>query len=410
MMIRRALVLAALAAAACVRTSADLPDGLRVVPLTGDVRIVQGDEPFSVEGTEAVAPGDLVVTGAGGRARLELGFGRSLELAPDAAVEVGGLGLAEVMEGRVLARAEDPGLSLRAGDAEIEGRRSVFRVDRGFSVTLAVYRGEAAVPGSGVPPVPALRQMTVVAGGSVPRGPQPLVVNPDDPWDARLLGPFIDLGLRLVDLQRGLGRQLPPDQSSQAVADVLGQEFSPSAVEALSERDVPAAEAVVAAVVSEEAARVGGLSLLAALEQIVDLRLEGAHWIVVLANSNVLGVSLIEQLSRLSGLISRFSAPPEPGDVPARGPGGGGGGSRPGGGGGAASGGGAGGGAGGGSGSGGSGGAGGSGSTGGGDAGGSDGGSTGGEAPPPPEDPCADPVNCLVEDVVDVLEDPPLLP
>lgn len=390
-------VLVALAAAACVRTSADGADGLRVVPLGGDVRLVQGDDPLSVEGTEVVAPGDLVVTGPGGRARLELGLGRSLELAPRAAVEVGGLGLAEVVEGSVLARAEDPGLSLRAGDAEIEGRGSVFRVDRGFSVTLAVYRGEAAVPASGVPPVPALRQMTVVAGGSVPRGAQPLVVRPDDPWDARLLGPFIDLGLRLVDLQRGLGRQLPPDQSAQAVADVLGREFSPSAVDALSDRDVPAAEAVVAAVVSEEAARVGEVSLLSALEHVVDLRLEGAHWIVVLASSGVVGATLIEQLSRLSGLLSRFTAPPEPGEAPARGPGGGGG-TGPGGGGSS----------GGGSGSGGGAGAGGSGSTGGGDGVGSDG-STDVE-PPPPEEPCANPVTCVVEDVVDVLEDPPLLP
>lgn len=401
MTIRRlaSFALATLAAAACVRTSADGPDGLRVVPLGGDVRLVQGDDPLSVEGTEALEPGDMVVTGAGGRARLELGLGQSLELAPKAAVEVGGVGLAEVMEGSVLARAEGSGLSLRAGDAEIEGRGSVFRVDRGFSVTLAVYRGEAAVPGSGVPPVPAFRQMTVVAGGSVPRGAQPLVVRPDDPWDVRLLGPFIDLGLRLVDLQRGLGRQLPPDLGPQAVADVLGRVFSPSAVEVLSERDVSAAEALVAAVVSEEAARVGGLPLLAAWEQIVDLRLEGAHWIVVLASSGVVGATLIEQLSRLSGLLSRFTAPPEPGEAPERGPGGGGG-TRPGGegssGGGSGSGGGAGGG-------------GGSGSTGG-DGAGSDGGTTGVQAPPPPpEEPC-DPVTCVVEDVVDVLEDPPLLP
>lgn len=390
-----AVLVAAMAAAACVRTSADGPDGLRVVPLGGEVRMVQGDDPVLVEETEDLGPGDIVITGTGGRARLELGLGRTVELAPAAAVEVGGLGLAEVVEGSVLARAQDPGLSILAGEAEIEGRGSVFRVDRDFSVTLAVYRGEAALPASGVPPVPALRQLTVVAGGSVPRGAQPLVVRPDDPWDARLLGPFIDLGLRLVDLQRGLGRQIRSGRGPQAVADVLGREFSPSAVRVVSDGSLPPAEAVVAAVVSEEAARVAGLSLLAALGRVIDLRLEGAHWIVVLASSGVIGADLIAELSLLSGLISRFAAPPASREAP-----GSGGGSA----GGAAGSGGA------------SGGTGGSGSSGGsdgsGDSGGSGdtgGGDSGGQQPPPQET-CANPVNCLVEDVVDVIEDPPLLP
>jgi len=391
-----AVVVAALAAAACVRTSADGPDGLRVVPLGGDVRLVQGDDPVPVEGTENLVPGDVVITGAGGRARLELGVGRSVELAPRAAVEVGGLGLAEVVEGSVLARAEDPGLSLRAGDAEIEGRASVFRVDRGFSVTLAVYRGEAALPGSGVAPVSALRQLTVVAGGSVPRGPQPLVVRPDDPWDARLLGPFIDLGLRLVDLQRGLGRQLPADRGPLAVAEILSREYSPSAARELADTSLPAAERVVAAAVSEEVAIAAGQSLLDALDGVLDLRLEGAHWIVVLAQWEVLGTALFEELSHLSGLISRFAAPPGPGAAPGSGGGSGGGAAGSGGGGGS------GGGSGGSGGSSGSGGSGGSGDSGGGD--------SGGQEPPPPQETCSNPVNCLVEDVVDELEDPPLLP
>jgi hypothetical protein len=399
-----AIVVAALAAAACVRTSAEGPEGLQIVPLGGEVMLVQGDDPVPVEEAEDVVPGDVVITGPGGRARLKLGLGRSVELAPRAAVEVGGLGLAEVVEGSVLARADDPGLSLRAGDAEIEGRGSVFRVDRSFSVTLAVYRGEAALPDSGVSPVPALRQLTVVAGGSVPRGHQPLVVRPDDPWDALLLGPFIDLGLQLVDLQRGLGRQIPSDGGPQAVAEVLGQEFTSSTVRAVSDGSIPPAEAVVTAVVSEEAARVAGQSLLTALEQVIDLRLEGAHWIVVLARWGVVGAALIDHLSDLSGLISRFAAPPASGASAGSGGGSDGGGGAAGQGGGAGSGGGTGGSGG----AGGSGGSGGSGDSGG--SGGSGGDDAGGQLPPPPQETCSDPVNCLVEDVVEELEDPPLLP
>jgi hypothetical protein len=232
------------------------------------------------------------------------------------------------------------------------------------------------------------------------------VVRPDDPWDARLLGPFIDLGLRLVDLQRGLGRQIPSGRGPEAVAGVLGREFSPSVVRIVLAESIPLAEAVVAAVVSEEAASVAGLSLLGALDQVIDLRLEGAHWMVVLAQWGLLSTALIEELSRLSGLISRFVAPPGSGGAPGSGGGTGGG---PG----AGSGGGAGGsGDSGGSGSGDSGGSGSgdSGGSGSGDSGGSGGGDSGDQQPPPSQETCSDPVNCLVEDVVDVIEDPPLLP
>jgi len=188
-------MLAALAAGACARSPDGGADGLRVVPLGGEVRLVHDGDPVLLDEAEDVTPGDVVTTGASGWALVELGVGRSLELAPRAAIRVGGPETAEVIEGSVLARAGEPGLALRAGDAEILGERTVFRVDRDFSVTLAVYRGQADLPGSGVGPVPALRQTTVVAGGTVPRGPQPLIVRPDDPWDAELLGQFIDLGL-----------------------------------------------------------------------------------------------------------------------------------------------------------------------------------------------------------------------
>ncbi|MGH2766269.1 MAG: hypothetical protein ACRDKA_10200, partial [Actinomycetota bacterium] len=123
------VVLAALVAGACARSPAGGPDGLRVVPLGGEVRLIGDGDPVLLEEPEEVSPGDLVATGPLGRARIELGVGRSVELAPRAAVRVGGPTSAEVVEGSVLARAAVPTLSLRAGDAEILGRDSVFRVD-----------------------------------------------------------------------------------------------------------------------------------------------------------------------------------------------------------------------------------------------------------------------------------------
>jgi hypothetical protein len=382
-----------------------------VVPLAGQVKLLHDGERALLDEITGVSPGDVVATGATGRARVELGAGRSVELAPEAELMVGAPSLTEVLEGSVLARAGQPGLSVRAGDAEITGRGAVFRVDRGFSVELGVYRGQASLLGSGVAPVPELRQATVVAGGTVPRGPQPLVVRPDDPWDAELLGPFIDLGLQLDDLQRGLTRQFPRGDGADAVLAALEDEFPRKAVEAVLE-EVRAAEAVVAAVVSGQAAPVAGLPLVQALEEVVDLRVEGAQWIVVLASWRLAGVALAQELARITGLIARFVAPPAvPSGAAVSGRGSGSGSSVSGGG----SGGGGSGGSGGTGGTGGSGGTGDSGGTGGTDGTGGSGGDTttgggtgGGGSTPPPEPTCADPVECLVEDVVEELEDPPL--
>jgi hypothetical protein len=396
-------VIALLVAGGCARSPEGAPNGLRVVPLAGQVSLLHDGERILLDEVTGVTPGDVVATGATGRARVELGAGRSVELAPEADLMVAAPSRTEVLEGSVLARAGGPGLSLLAGDAEITGRGAVFRVDRGFSVELGVYRGQASLPGSGVAPVPELRQATVVAGGTVPRGPQPLVVRPDDPWDAELLGPFIDLGLQLDDLQRGLTRQLPRGDGADAVLAALDEAFPRKAVEAVLE-EIRAAEAVVAAVVSGQAAPVAGLPLVQALEEVVDLRLEGAQWIVVLARWRLAGVALAQELARITGLIARFVAPPAvPGGAAVTRGGGGGGGSGSGGGGG-------------GGGSGGSGGTGGTGGTGdnggtggtGGDTTTGGGGSGGGGSTPPPEPTCADPVQCLVEDVVEELEDPPL--
>lgn len=386
-----ALATLALVATGCARSPQPGSDGLQVVPLAGSVSLLHAGEPVLLEETTPVSPGDVVTTGEEGRARVDLGASGSVELAPGAQLRVGGSDRAEVLEGSALARAGS-GLVIQAGDAQVEGRRSVFRLDHGFSTTLGVYRGQASLPGTGVLPVPALRQATVVAGGDVPRGPQPLVVRPDDPWDAGLLGPFIDLGLELDDLQRGLARQLPPGDAADAVASALAENF-PRRIVDRAMGEIQAAEAVVAAVVSNRAARLAGLSIERALDQVVGLRLEGAQWIVVLAQPQwrVTDVALIQDLARITGVIARFVAPPEASGGGSVGSGGGGGAGS------SSGGGGTGGTGGGGTGGGGTGG--GTGGTGGGDT--TTGG--GGGSTPPPEPTCTNQVDCLVDDLVDDL-------
>jgi hypothetical protein len=316
-----ALAVATLAAASCAR-SADRADDLRVVPLSGDVHLLEGGEPVSLTEETAVDPGDVVRTGPSGRALVEVGLAGRIEVGGQSEIVVEHR--PEVLRGSVLASATSDGMALRAGDAEIEASEAVFRVDSGFSVTVAVYRGAATILGSGIGDLLALRQAVVVAGGFVPRGPRPLVVRPDDPWDIRLLGAAIDLGLDLVRLERGLSRTLPPrDQEAAVVRALAGSIPRPVLIEVL--RRVEAAETVVAAQVSRAAADASGVSVAQILSEVLGLRGQGAHWIVVAAEWRLPADPVLAELERLAGFLGRLVAPAAQESLNER-PGGGGGG------------------------------------------------------------------------------------
>jgi hypothetical protein len=301
-----AVALAGLAVASCAPSSGP-GDGLRVVPLAGEVRVADGDDSFLVDEDVSVSAGDILTTGPGGRAMLHLGSSRSLELGELAQVRVDNE--PEVVRGSVLATSGESPMSVRAGDAEIEAAGSVFRVDRGFSVTVAVYRGAAAILGSGIEALSALHQAVVVSGGAVPRGPRPLAVRPDHPWDIRLLGSAIDLGIDLVRLQRGLTRALPRGAEDAAVLRALADTIPPRVLEDVLQR-VKAAETVVAAEVSRNAAELSGGSVARILDQVLDLRGLGAHWIVVAATWRLPAAPILLGLGQLAGILGRLVAPP----------------------------------------------------------------------------------------------------
>jgi hypothetical protein len=298
-----AAAVVALVAVSCARSS-DRADDLRVVPLAGDVHILDGGDPIPVGEETSLDPGDVLGTGPGGRAVVEVGLSGRIEVGGNAQVVADRA--PEVLRGSVLATAAPSGLAVRAGDAEVEASRAVFRVDSGLSVTVAVYRGAASILGFG--DIQALRQAVVVAGGSVPRGTQPLEVRPYHPWDIRLLGAAIDLGLDLVRLERGLGRALPRRGQEHAVVQALAGRIPRSvALEIL--RRVNAAEAVVAAEVSKAAAEASPVSVAQVLAEVLDLKGQGAHWIVVAAQWRLPAGPLLAGLERLAGIVGRLVAP-----------------------------------------------------------------------------------------------------
>jgi len=299
-----------LAAGACSRTPAPEAGELRVIPLGGPVSLVEDGETTLLEEAATVDAGVSIITQTGGRAKVELSARRSLELAPDTELLVEDR-FSEVKDGRVLVRTSSP-MMLHAGGAQIEATEAIFRVDSGAAVLLGTYSGSATVLGSGVEPVSALRQANVLQGGDVPLGLQALDVRRNDPWDAKLLGQAIDLGLRLTDYERGLSRQLPSGREAGRVSQMLESRFPPRAIKS-AVASLGSARAVVAAVVAQEAGLLEGGSPTRILARIVGfIQQLRASWIAVAAEWGLpaAAAALTQQLRDLASSISELVSPP----------------------------------------------------------------------------------------------------
>ena len=281
---RVATLFVILAAGACSSTPTPGAGELRVIPLGGDVRILQDGESSILEEATTVDSGVGLITGADGHAQVELPTGSSVELAPQAEMRVTG-DVPHISTGSALVRAVS-GITVHAGlagDAEITATDSTFRVDSDISVTLAVYRGAATVLGSGVPEIGELQQATVVQGTDIYRSPGPLEVRRNDPWDAELLGEAIDLGLRLAGLQKGLTRQLPSGREIEAVSQALADDLPQGAIRSALGELQDAARIVVAAALAREVEQLDGGSRARIFSEVVNLQSLGAHWIVIVA-------------------------------------------------------------------------------------------------------------------------------
>lgn len=307
---RAAAVFVMLALGACSQTPTPEAGELRVIPMGGEVSLLEGGESSTLDEATTVEAGLGLQTGPDGRAEVQFPGGSSVELGPGALLQLDDRA-PEVSEGSVLVRAGGD-LSLQAGAAHIEATDSVFRVDRQTSVVLGVYRGEASIPGAGVV-VPSLRQATVLQNGSTSGGLQPLSVELNDAWDIQQLGDAIDVGVQLENLQRGLTRQLPPGEEARAVSAALDNDFSAGAIRAAIRNLGDAAQAVVAAVVAREVVRIDGGSVDRIFSEVVNLQALAENWVVIVAQWGLAEASerLLDQLGDLAVVIAESVAPPE---------------------------------------------------------------------------------------------------
>ena len=225
------------------------------------------------------------------------------------------------MRGEALAQGSGFGLSLgRTTVTPLE--TAAFRVDRGLSTTVGVYRGAAELSALGNPvQVDALWQAVVVAN-AVPTDPSPLVVRPTDPWDQQMLGSAIDVGLRLRRIELGVRGQLDRRvKAAKLVADALPDPMAPKRVRGLiREHAARPGTVFVALALATQSSAQGGVLRTASPASSTASRL-GASWIVVVAALDVARPNLLTAIGRILAAIPGLIDPTSIGDDPTGGPG-----------------------------------------------------------------------------------------
>jgi hypothetical protein len=303
------LMAGTLVAGGCARPGPEQVSHPRLDPLDGPVQVLREGEVMAASEPLDLEPGDVVRTGLGGRALLRFPGGQFVEVAPDGEVSVGDSG-PELLTGSALVRAAT-GLSVQVGDISVRGERAMYRLDREVSLRVGVYDGGVSLPGSGFEGQVSRLREAVVTAGIVARQPGPLSLDPQDPWDTRLLGGAIDLGLDLEQLEAGLARQLPARRARDTLEAVLPRTLAVR--RALSViRGVSPAGGLVASVVAARLAAANAMPVLSALRRVVEELRLGASWSVVVAQWEVARGALLAALDRVSELVVRVLAPPTP--------------------------------------------------------------------------------------------------
>jgi hypothetical protein len=240
---------------------------------SGSHKLAVGETLRMVKGTGALElPGDrsLLVRGGVDASVVEIGTTPS------------------VVDGAAVAVSGDDALRVTAGDVDIRVDGGAARVQRGLSVTVAMYRGSADVRSAGQKldgGLPALRQVSVPATGALPRDPQPLVYDTDHPdaWDLQFLGDAIDLGRELDGRSRGLTGQLGP--RARVDTSLLKRVLPPLASESFQLDGEPSpGEAVVGAAIVVEG-HDGGFRQ--RWDDVVGFRDDGATWGLVALDQQV---------------------------------------------------------------------------------------------------------------------------
>lgn len=287
------------------------PGTARLVPGGAAVTVHRGS--FTAAADAPLRSGDsLTVTR--GIAILQTSAGRLL--AREGATIAFDDASARLVRGDVLVDAVKFSLATQVANVVVDG---VARVRQALSLEVGVYKGAATVSTAiDSLRVPALRRVGVAGAlGVATAHTMPLVLDPNDSWDRRLMGTALELDSVLSSRSRGLTAQTAG--ASEKVRDqILSVASGWSDVSALS--DQPVGEVVVAAEL-QKAARLSNFAMRSALA----LRAEGASWGLVAVSQGVkvlpaalpgideAAVPAVHAVSTLSDPVTTTFTPPAAG-------------------------------------------------------------------------------------------------
>jgi hypothetical protein len=213
----------------------------------------------------------------------------------------------ELRSGELLLKAGSDTARLNAGGVLISlNSNGVARIRRSSGVTVGVYRGLAGIDARGrilQGGVPALRQITIASGGSVPRKPVPLVYNDSDQWDLDYLGEAINLDRELDDRVKNLvassNGQVPDEAFLSRVLPVLAT--TAGFGEGLLQRPRSTSELVIGASI----ALGSGPDFVDSWGRVFGFRSAGAKWGIVALDAQIPPQGL---LLTVEGVLRRLAS------------------------------------------------------------------------------------------------------
>lgn len=267
----------------------------------------------------ATAPLDIELV-AGDAGAVLRATGARVEVAPGSVFQLeSGLGpMAQTValrDGSLVADVEVP-LSVDATVVTVTGFGGAFRVDRGTTARVATYTAAVGITGDTTVSMTRLHQVPLGAGQSAVG---PIVLDPDDPWDARHAEGALEIDAQLSDLRTGLRATYGSEpQTAAFYRDFVG--VTEGLVEALpqlapvdrGERFGPPAETLIAAAAVTTLLEGTGRPLPEILAEVVVDRAAGGTWGVILAQDD-LDAAYLRRIT--DDALRRREAQPSPAPV-----------------------------------------------------------------------------------------------
>lgn len=186
----------------------DLPP-MTLERIEGGVQVVRASEEIEVTGQFSIEPGDVIETLDDGLADFSLEGDRQVKLAPRTRVRVTTTSALESLDGSLLAEVEEP-TRVRFGTIDARSPDGTFRIDTGFaSVRAASFDGDLGLTVAGEPPLTVKPYFEArVAANDLPGTTAPYRLEPSDIFDRDHLSKWVELDRTLNQLGDGLANQL----------------------------------------------------------------------------------------------------------------------------------------------------------------------------------------------------------